>query len=129
VADRVGKLYVGRTIATLFMAPLILAPLSLVLFSGSATFAVVLPFYLSTYVFMFTWGLLTHVLLVQSNRTGIFYYMGAYLLCGIPVAFFLAEFTYDIRIVVILGLALLIFMSVPAFAWCLYYKLLSNLKF
>lgn len=127
--NQMHKLYGVRTVLSLLLAPLTLIPVCLMLNSGSAGLAIIIQFLFYTYAFMFTWGLLSHTLLIRNNHTKLLHYLGAYFCCGIPVAFLLAEFTYDMRLVIVLSAGLLFFMVVPITAWFLYYKLMFKLEY
>ena len=129
--NQTHQLYLVRTIITLLAAPLILIPVGLLLTGGNRSFGYALTLELLpyTYFFMLTWGLFSHIMLVRSYRITLRHYVSAYLACGVLVALVLSEFRFHIEIALGLTMGLLFFMIVPIFAWCLYYKLLSKLKY
>jgi len=118
-----------RTVVTLLLAPLILAPVALVLFSNNYAHAIIIQFLPETYFFMFTWGLFTHVFCITRKHIKLIDYLIAYLCCGVPASIFLAGFTFELTIFLGLFVGLVVFSVVPVVAWYLYYKFLVKLAF
>ena len=123
--DEISKFSLTRIGAALLIGPLIGIPPGILLmkiltgFEFGTIIAILLP---SAYLFTLVWGGITHVVLQQTGKTGLGYYLGSYsLIAGSVILYFLGGDFHWMVFGLLMAFAV-VGATIPCTCWWLYYR-------